>query len=382
MKSFDLYVLIWPTVAIFLCTLLVSLMATRKVSPSIFFAFVKSMLFLFYYGVVFDGTYTFLDDITYLEGGLKLHHEGVGFGNLVDNFDYLLAVGGGEHVYYYLQNSYAIRFFGYGYYSPVALNIILTVLVAYLGKAVGVEYFHLSERSSRLLYFFLLVHPDILAWSTIFNGKDVTVLFLHLCLLFSISLFVRGKYLVAFCVAIPSVTVLFFLRFYVPLLFACALVISMLLGSRWQFKKAFFVLLPVLVGVVFTIGVDQISYAAGLIREGWVSPLLGFVRTLLTPVPFNTEPSYAFLDLPALVHWFLIPFLISGVLQVYRLKTISSRFFLVYFFLFLGLYSVFLELQGPRHRVQLDYAIASFQFLGISLFLRKFRSYKKEIQFE
>ena len=151
--------------------------------------------------------------------GCQIVHEKIGFSNLIENWDLLLFVGRGEHFVYYLQNAYAIRLFGDGYYAPVALNVIITLLVAYFGKALSVQEFAFSEKSSRLLFFFLLVHPDIISWSTLVNGKDVSVLLLHVTLLFSISLLFRGRYFRSLVFAVPSVAILFFLRFYVPLVF-------------------------------------------------------------------------------------------------------------------------------------------------------------------
>ena len=77
------------------------------------------------------------------------------------------------------------------------------------------------------------------------------------------------------------------------------------------------------------------------------------------------QPAYAFLDVPAAIHWILMPFAVFGAYKIYQLGTPFSRFFLIYFATFAAIYSIFGELQGPRHRVQLDFAWAVFQFAGL-----------------
>ncbi len=89
---------------------------------------------------------------------------------------------------------------------------------------------------------------------------------------------------------------------------------------------------------------------------------------LLTPIPFNTQEAYNFLNIPALFHWLSMPFILNGIFYIYRVKTGFSRFFIIYLSLFMLLYGVYEELQGPRHRVQLDYAFALLQFFGFYLF--------------
>ena len=99
----------------------------------------------------------------------------------------------------------------------------------------------------------------------------------------------------------------------------------------------------------------------------------GHPPSSLPPIPLNTTEATAYLDLPAAIHWLLIPFAVFGGYKIYQLKTPFSRFFLVYFMTFVGLYSMFGELQGPRHRVQLDFALAVFQFAGVLALVRDSR---------
>jgi len=364
MKPFDLTVLLWPATVIFVSTAVVAFKVSRAPAFSLFSGFIKSGIFLGYFGYAFDGTYTFLDDWSYLQGGEELHANGVGVSNLGEHWVLALTIGRGEHFVYYLYNTYAFRLFGVGYYAPVALNVLLTLAIAWIGARLAQREGGFSQRSTRYFFAFLLLHPDILAWSNIMNGKDVLVLLLHVILLFSASLFFRSHVKTALLLAVSVSTVLTFLRFYVPILFAVALMASLILGGGTKGRLRFLGA-AIFAAAALTIGELGFQHVLLKVREHFVNPLYGFVRIVLTPIPFNTEKSYAFLDIPALIHWVLMPFVVVGMIQIYRLNTPYWRFFLAYVFVFIGVYAVFGELQGPRHRVQLDYAWAVFQFLGL-----------------
>src|SRR5882762_8400408 len=122
MQSFDLEFVLTPSLIIFLATLWVAFRVTRSPVFSLSAGAVKAGLFFGYFCLLFDGTFTFVDDWNYLEGGQELLAQGIGLTNLADNWDFALMVGAGDHFVYYLFNTYAFRLFGEGYYAPVALN--------------------------------------------------------------------------------------------------------------------------------------------------------------------------------------------------------------------------------------------------------------------
>ncbi len=371
MHPFDLELLLTPGLIIFVASLIVAFIVTQSLVFSLSTGLIKAGLFTIYFGVFFDGTFTFLDDWSYLEGGQELIAYNVGITNLANNWDVALRIGSGEHFVYYLYNSYAIRLFGDGYYAPVALNILLTLLIAWFGTCLAAREFGITDRINKVFFAFLLFHPDILAWSNIMNGKDVFVLLLHLLLLLSFSLFFQSRLVPAIALAVPVSALLFFLRFYVPILFAGALVTSLLFVGRDKNRALFIFIGGVLVTLALGwLGGAGLEYALAAIQENFVNPLYGLIHFALTPIPFNTEESYAFLNLPALIHWLLFPFACWGVIVLYRMGTPFSRFFLCYLIFFVVLYAVYGELQGPRHRVQLDYAWAVMQFIGLIDYLR------------
>ena len=229
---------------------------------------------------------------------------------------------------------------------------------------------------------FLLLHPDILAWSNVMNGKDIFVLLLHVLLLSAASLYFQGRNNLAIAVAIPVVVILLFLRFYVPLLFSGVFVLHQLLAVKRQHHFYWFVGTTslLLLGSLMTIG-NLITSAWANLQKNIGNPIFGFVRMTLTPIPFNTELNYSFLDIPALFHWILMPMVAYGVISLMRRKkTPFIKFFLLYLVIFMGLYSVYSELQGPRHRVQLDFAWAVLQFIGIKQYLIWLFKFRRELQ--
>jgi hypothetical protein len=382
MHPFDLELLLKPGLLIFTATLWVAFLVTRSSVFSLSAALIKAGIFLVYFGVLFDGTFTFLDDWVYVNGGVEVVAEGIGLSNLDENWDFVLMTGGGKHFIYYLYNAYAFRFFGVGYYAPVALNIVLTILISWFGAIVGAREFGFTGQWKKLFFMFLLFHPDILAWSNVMNGKDTLVLLLHVLLLLSASMFFRGRKLAALAIAAPVVILLFFLRFYVPAIFATVLVVHQLLAVRRRHDLYWLLGGASILFVAIYSTVAQLSNFALLgFQENLVNPVFGFVRMALTPIPFNTEVTYGFLDIPALLHWMLMPMVVYGVvLLMRREKHPFTRFFLIYLVAFMGFYSIYGELQGPRHRVQLDFALAALQFIGIKQYLIRLFASRRELQ--
>lgn len=378
MQPFDCDVLVFPAAIIFIATLGVSVLFTKDFLASLILALLKAGIFAAYFGFYFDGTYTFLDDWIYLAGGKELLLNGVGVETLAQTWDEVTRVAQGKHFVYYLYNAIALRIFGDAYFAPVAFNVALTIAVACLGTVLARAEFGIDQGQSKWFYAFLLMHPDVLAWSNIMNGKDILVLLAHVLLLLAISVLFRGRLLTALSLALPTVLALAFIRFYVPLLFALALLTGILLSNlRFQLKY-------LLIWICLSTGsaLVIIYYISSGIDVGWLqgsfpNPIVGAIRTILTPIPFNTEGEYAFLNVPALIHWISMPFVAFGVSRVWHIHTPFSRVFLTYCLVFVGFYSVTVELQGPRQRVQLDYALALLQFIGVLGALRLNKAAKR-----
>jgi hypothetical protein len=364
MHTFGLNLLALPAAMIFLVTSLVSLAATRAPVLSLIAATIKSLIFLIYFAYFFDGTYSFIDDMTYLRQGAIFANRGIGLTTLAHDWIFVLAVAG-SHFVFQIFNTYAIYIFGNNYFSPVVLTILLTPPTAWLGAKLAAREFSFTDERRTLFYFYFLLFPNTLVWSSLVNGKDTLVLLLHVVLLYSVSLMFRERVARGLTIAVAASLVLFSLRFYVPLMFGAALVVTLLLEVRGRRRGRMIVFSSGLLLVLLAaLGSTQLVWIIGRLREDLVNPFYGFVRFLLTPIPLHTDYNYEFLDLPATFHWLLLPMSVLGLVAAVKQNTRFSRFFLLYFFAFVGLYSIYGELQEPRHRLQLDYAWAIFQFFG------------------
>jgi hypothetical protein len=373
--QFPLELLYLPCLVIFFSCLLISFEVTRSVSFSVSASLIKAGIFIIYFGVLFDGSFTFLDDWSYLDLGVEMYYQRIDILDLITNDDaeMLQSISGGEHYGYSLYNAYAFRLFGFGYYAPVAMNIVLTVLIAWLGAHLASVEFRINGVWKKLFFTFLLFHPDIFAWSNIMNGKDTLILLLHVLLLYSISLYFRTHILSGLILAFVVSAILSTLRFYVPLLFGTALGISLLLMTAKKSSNVLQIIVVMIAAgfIYFTDDYFKIAENIDSLQGDYINPVYGFVHFLFTPIPFNTSPEYKFLDIPALIHWLLMPFAILGFLTIAKASSGYDRFFIVYVLIFLALYSCYGELQGPRHRVQIDYAWAVLQFTGIKPYLRR-----------
>lgn len=375
MNSFEVIHLITPTLFIFSVVFILTLYAIKSVVAAFIAATLKSTLYFVYYNIVFDGQFTFLDDWTYLDLGLKVCQADVGLLNLHQTLDDLINIAESNNYLYYLYNCYAFRIFSFGYFAPVALNVTLTAVIAVLGMFIAKKEFKLSSNSSKKFFIFLLFHPDILAWSNIMNGKDIAVLLFHVVILYGISIYIEKQYIKSIILIFLGYIILSSMRFYVPVMFFAALILAAIFMKKIKIKYIIgFVLFAS--GILFYFKSNMIDSAIGEVKAQFVNPIYGLLRFSLTPIPFHTDYSYEFLNLPATIHWLLFPFFIMGLKVVWNQKTVFSIYFLSYFIVFVLLYAVYDELQGPRHRVQLDFAIALLQFLGLrSAFKAKLADY-------
>ena len=366
LSPFPLAELVVPAFFIIAAGFVITWVVTRSVIQSLFLPFIKAAVFLIYYTVFFDGTWTFLDDWNYLEQGEALLAQGVSVTNFWTSLPALFSAAGGQHVVYYLFNADAARLFGPAYYAPVALNIVLTFVAAALMAGAARNGLHVSRRLATGLFVLLVLSPTLIAWSTVMNGKDTIVMTGTAMAAYAVSQAERGHYRRAVLLGLAVGFVLFFTRFYTPLMMLSALGGAILLShagrrSPWLWLLA----ISGLGGVLSLLGIGGLTSALSRLQDGFVNPLYGFIRYLLTPIPFGATESYSFLNLPQVLYWLLLPCMGYGIYRVWQRATLTGRFIVIYFFLMVALYAMFGILQGPRHRYQLEGLIVVFQFLGL-----------------
>lgn len=332
--------------------------------------FVRFAVPVAYFAWLYDGRWTFLDDITYWWHGTILLE--LGYSPFTVLFDgqgllLLLTLSGGPHILYAWWNHLAQYLFGPHYFAPVLMNIGLTFVAgAFFYRLVRFGGFG-QAYAQGLLAFFLL-HWDVVAWSSIANLKDVLVLalsaagFYCLARLFDSSSPRRTK---AASVAglLAVLFVLPWLRYYIPVLLIGAVGVWVLLKLPGRTKFA----------VLGAAGLGILLLLPGYIPTQYMelspgSVLLGLVRFTLSPQPWSIEPEYTFLLLPAALHWLLfVPALGSAYLLWQRSP--GAALVLVYLAVTTAVYALIPELQGPRHRVQIIFIWAWMQYHAIYLML-------------
>lgn len=362
--------LAYPAVVIFSFTLVAAFLVTRSVIGSLAGALIKAGLFFLNYWLFFKGQVTGFDDLYYLEMASKLRGMDFVIMDVFQRRQEVMDLAESAHIFYPIYNYYGVALFGDFYFAPVTLNVLATLPVAYVGMRLGMAEFGLSRKQARVFFLFLLLHPEILAWSTVFNGKETLVLLCHVLFLTGVSLFFRKRILASILVISPVIYVLFGLRFYTPPLFAAAFFAYSVIALKGKYRLALMVLAATCSILLFLQLRGGWDYILNIYVSSLNNPLIGFVHFLLTPRPFFTDPEYEFLDWPSVYHWLAIPLFFMGLARVYRLKTRFSRYFIYYFITIMVFYSSFSELQGARHRFQLAFAFAIFEFLGACVVLK------------
>lgn len=353
-----------------------------SVPASMAVAGIKTALPFVYFIFFYDGSWTFLDDMGYLEQGQKLLASGYDPWTFLfsgEAVSRLVALSGGHHILYGWYNLLAQWIFGEYYFSPVFLNVGLTFVSAYflyrLAIATG-----FSTPYARGLFVFFSLHWELLAWSSLVNLKDTLVLLMTIALMYTTLRFVQTRW-ARYAVGTMALFFAFFwIRFYIPLLLLLATFLTLLCHLRerrhiWAaiFVASFFGLAyGAYVGWEYLIfQIEQLDFGGKII--------FGLSRMVLTPLPWSIEPEYTFLQLPAVFHWlFFVPAILGGAM-LWRVRP-EIRPLFVYLVIALLLYGAYEELQGPRHRVQLIFIYAWAQFHFIWDVLRKSMSQNKIMQ--
>lgn len=369
---FPLAALLPPTIVIVALGFALAFWFTRRAGVSLGVAAVKGGLFLTYFGYVFNGTYTFYDDWAYLSYGKQLLRDGVGILNLFHHYDFVRSTVKSANLFYYVYNASAMALFGPGYFAPVALNVLLTFIAAGMLTRAAELGLGMRRRTSVGLFAFLALAPSVLAWSTVANLKDILVATGTAGMVYAIALIEARRFKRALLVAGVWGLVLGVTRFYVPLLAGAAFGAALLASPHGRRNPwLWFGAAVALVIAMHGLGHGSIAGALHELRARLGNPVKGIVRFIATPIPFHTQPEYAFLNLPQTAFWALLPLQFYGLVALWRHGTLTSRFIVLYCALLTVLYGAFPTLQGPRHRVQIDGLIAVCQYVGILALLRR-----------
>lgn len=359
---------------------------TKRLFYSVLVSIIKYALCFIYF--VFWIQYRpiiLLDDQTYYQQSIVIFgnaNGSLGYLFSFENIALIASLAGGTHFGYYIYNFISFIIFGQNYYSPVILNILFSVITGILiYKTLLLA--KLDKKFCLFFLFFFLLHWDILSWSSFINLKDILVLFFVVWALYCmLRLKEKGNRLVPVLSLVLIGIILLFFRFYLVYFLTVVGFVYMVITQMYKFRSRWtgpfmralvLMLMPVAFYFVF------IKLFSGSLSQigGHTNVVIGFIRFILTPLPFSIEENYSFLFISSLFHWLLLPFMIYGIYLFLKRHFISLMPFVILALLLCVFYGSFGELQGPRHRMLLLYFISLTQALSIYEFLKLLKSKEK-----
>ena len=354
------------------------LIASRHLSiiQSLIVVSIKVAIPIIYFAYFYDGSWNFLDDFMYAEEAenlLKMGFNPIKVWFEPDSIKELETLANSTAILYYWWNMIGMSLFGYHYYSPVLLNVILTFVNGYIivntAKIIG-----FSKQYANLLLIFLLLHWDTITWSSFINLKDILVANLTILYFYLIYKSLLGKeetsqhnqiYKFVFLFAGIAFLMLSFNRirsyvFYVLVLTTFIWFFhfrKVILSKTRYFFNIFILVLLLIVGFPFI----KANYEQAGIALELASIPYGMLRMILTPQPWSIEPDFMHLYIPSLLHWLFLPLTFLGGLLLWQ-SSREMRLLILYLMISIMFYGSFDLLQGPRHRIQISFIVAWIQF--------------------
>lgn len=297
------------------------------------------------------------------------------------------------HILYPLIGSLVIYIFGEFYTSLILFNIIITVICAFLAGSIVKEQ---GYNWYKYFVIFFLFFPDLLAYSSATAGKDSFVILIHILFIKSYSWFILGNNKISLRYLIIATVMALFTRFYLLILFYILFFLfTSIIKRNFLIVSFVFFLLALFFdafSAIFSLsntGIDAVVRFTddGSLLGALITAPYGFIHFLLTPLPFNISIEHDYLLIPSIFNLITFPLLALGVLKIILNKRSAialnklkfERFILFYYLLFVVFYSFIDFLNGPRHRLQLVFAIIFFIILGLRTFsLKKERVNEKK----
>ena len=335
----------------------------------------KFALPVVYFAWMFDGTWTFIDDYTYLRVSRELLVEGLTPITVFAEPVNLLRLDSwsGVQFGYGWWNMLAQYLIGPHYYAPVLMNVALSCGSAAALYALAREGGYPRGYAQALMVFFM-VHWEVLSWSSVLNMKDVLIFTLAPAALL-LAVRMRRRFTVTRMLLLLAIAGIFLvIRPYSIVLIGGAVVAWSAMGGGAESRRrllrvvgtsvvAALLILPfvrpliVLAIYAFTTQVD-LSPARLLYNAVWF---------LLTPQPWSIGNDHGFLRIAAVLHLVFLPFAAVGAVLLWRRGGVP-RLLLYYFLLVLALNMI--APQSVRHRLQAVFVVAWLQFHCLSVLVR------------
>ena len=335
----------------------------------------KFALPVVYFAWIFDGTWTFIDDYTYLRVSRELLVEGLTPVSVFADPVNLLRLDSwsGVQFGYGWWNMLAQYLIGPHYYAPVLMNVALSCGSAAALYALAREAEYPRGYAQALMLFFM-VHWEVLSWSSVLNMKDVLIFTLAPAALL-LAVRMRRRFTIVRLLLLLAIAGIFLvIRPYSIVLLGGAVVASSAMGGGADSRRR----LLRLVGTSLVAGLLILPFVRPLVAlaiyafttQVDVSParlLYNAVWFLLTPQPWSIADDHGFLRIAAVLHLVFLPFAAVGAVLLWRRGGVP-RLLLYYFLLVLALNMI--APQSVRHRLQAVFVVAWLQFHCLSVLVR------------
>ncbi len=334
--------------------------ARRDLSPgsALLITLTKVGLVVYYFAWAFDGTWTYLDDMTYKRIATEMLRQGWNPITILglQGQKQLIIAAGSYDILYYWWNMLAQSLFGVHYYSPVILNCLLTFISGYFFVRI-LEDLGFEQRYRQYFLMFFLLQWDVVVWSTFPNLKDVLVMTLEAgCLYFVIRLS-RQFSIRALLGLIVFVHLLTMIRYYSPLLIFLAWGLWAIQNIKGRYKFA------IITGLGLAFALILIPFIGELHHIKIRHMPVGAYYMLFTP-PFwsvNRFPANSYMLIPAFMQTVMFfPVVFAGWLMWNR--TSRGRIFIIYLVIGIMFYGSVPAVMGFRERFQFTTTIAWLQF--------------------
>jgi hypothetical protein len=342
-------------------------MIFRQKYTAMIVATLKSVVFFisFFYG--YQADYTKLDDWVYLYKASRYLASdntimNLFFSSFSFNKAFLYKHFDSRHVLYYIQNIVVIKVFGLYYFSPVSINVILTVINGLLLRYYGGLIFNNTQKAN-VIFWFYIFHFEVVARSSFLNLKDICVhsFFIAACISIFYIMNIKRLLLGILCFLF-SMVCMYLIRFYAVILFFLGIFSSLFAHAVIRYN--FYNHIRAIIAIIASSGIVLLFILWSLYPKYlsllWAtldSPLYGVIHFILTPIPFGPGIDLDILRPAYWLNWILLPLLFLGIIRLsydyIQYKNIHNLFILFLFAVCVILYSVYPELRGPRHRFML-----------------------------
>ena len=362
------------SVFIFLLSLFFGFKLFQNWKTALFLSTIKSGLFFFYFFFFFNKTnFNEIDSLTYIEGTKALIDSVISLDDFV-NFNNFRAHGGG-HYFYYIYSFLLAKIFGSYIFVPIAFNVLSTYFGGYLILKILSKYYKINNELCKLLTVIFLLHWENIFWSSFFNLRDILIQTVILLSTYNFIKFIEDSknVIINFCILLITFSILFILRVHIAIGLYALFIILYFFIKEISAKKILGILLMSVMSFFYINELVDITMQWFDIFD--FSYGLNFVKFFLSPIPFtHLYNGYGFLIFSMPINLILFPFIILGIIRLFKMNKIVTVVLVFVFFFISTIISGYENVQGPRQRLMVIPFLYIFQLIGLITAITYFKN--------